>query len=208
MKAKVCGLSNATQVKACIEHGADYCGFIINYPKSHRFISIKTAQELTKIDKKNSKYVGVLVNPTNEELNKFSKLNFDYFQIYGNYNNEQIMKIKSVCNQKIIIALQIKSEKDVLNYKFFQDSADIILWDSSGLERSLSWNFDWMRSVPKNITKMIAGNIDINKLEKVHKLADIVDVSGALEIKKVKSITKIKKFLKAVKKINKYDKKK
>ena len=184
MKAKVCGLSSAPQVKACIKYGADYCGFIINYPKSHRFISNKTAQELTKIDKKNSKYVGVLVNPTNEELNKFSKLNFDYFQIYGNYNNEEIMKIKSICNQKIIIALQIKSEKDVLNYRFFQDSADIILWDSSGLERSLSWNFDWMRSVPKNITKMIAGNIDINKLEKVYKLADIVDVSGALETKK------------------------
>ena len=49
---------------------------------------------------------------------------------------------------------------------------------------------------------MIAGNINIDKLEKISKLADIVDVSGALETNKVKDITKIKSFLNKVKKIN------
>ena len=49
---------------------------------------------------------------------------------------------------------------------------------------------------------MIAGNINIDKLEKISKLADIVDVSGALETNKVKDIIKIKSFLNKVKKIN------
>ena len=202
MKVKICGLSTAEQVQTSIKYGADFCGFILNYPKSHRFIEFEKAKELTKIEKKNTKYVAVLVNPNEDELKKFSKLNIDYFQIYGNYNSNSISNIKSKFNKKIIVAIQVKNKKDVLNYKQFQDVADIILWDSSGLEYSLDWNFNWIRSVPNNITKMIAGNINIYKLKKILKLADIVDVSGALETNKVKDIIKIKNFLNSLKKLN------
>ena len=202
MKVKICGLSTAEQVRTSIKYGADFCGFILNYPKSHRFIEFEKAKELKKIEKKNTKYVAVLVSPDENELEKFSKLNIDYFQIYGNYNSNLISNIKSKFNKKIIVTIQVKNEKDVLNYKQFQDVADIILWDSSGLEYSLDWNFNWIRSVPNNITKMIAGNINIYKLKKILKLADIVDVSGALETNKVKDIIKIKNFLNSLKKLN------
>ena len=202
MKVKICGLSTAEQVQTSIKYGADFCGFILNYPKSHRFIEFEKAKELTKIEKKNTKYVAVLVNPNENELEKFSKLNIDYFQIYGNYNSNLISNIKSKFNKKIIATIQVKNKKDVLNYKQFQDVADIILWDSSGLEYSLDWNFNWIRSVPNNITKMIAGNINIDKLKKIFKLADIIDVSGALETNKVKDIIKIKNFLNSLKKLN------
>ena len=191
MKVKCCGLSTAEQVQTSINYGADFCGFILNYPKSHRFVNFDKAKELTNVEKKNTKYVGVLVEPKNEELEKFSELNIDYFQIYGNYNSDSILNIKSKFNKKIIVAIQVKNKKDVLNYKQFQSVADIILWDSSGLEYSLDWNFNWINSVPNNITKMIAGNINISKIEKILKLADIVDVSGALETNKVNDILKI-----------------
>ncbi len=202
MKVKVCGLSTAKQVKTCVELEANYCGFILNYPKSHRYIQLEKAKELTNIKKKNTEYVGVLVNPRNKELEKFSKLNIDYFQIYGNFNEQFISKIKSKYKKKIIVAIQVKKEEDVFNYKKFEKVADIILWDSSGLEHSISWNFEWIKLIPNNVIKMIAGNINIDKLEKIFKLADIVDVSGALETNKVKDILKIKNFLNSVKKIN------
>ena len=201
MKVKICGLSTAEQVEVSIKYGADFCGFILNYPKSHRFIEFEKAKELTEVEKKNTKYVAVLVNPKEDELEKFSKLNIDYFQIYGNYNSNLISNIKSKFNKKIIVAIQVKNKKDVLKYKKFQSAADIILWDSSGLEHSLDWNFNWINSVPNNITKMIAGNININKIKKILKLADIVDVSGALETNKVKDIIKIKNFLNTFKKL-------
>ena len=202
MKVKVCGLSSAEQVKTCVQHEADYCGFILNYPKSHRFIQFEKAKELTNIEKKYTKYVGVFVNPKNEELEKFSKLNIDYFQIYGNYNEKSISDIKLKFNKKVIVTIQIKNKKDILNYKQFEKIADIILWDSSGLELSLDWNFDWMNSIQSKVTKMIAGNINIDKLERIFNLADIVDVSGALETNKVKDISKIKNFLNKLKKLN------
>ncbi len=52
MKVKVCGLSNASEVRACIEYGADFCGFILNYPKSHRFVSYEKSLQLTNLNKK------------------------------------------------------------------------------------------------------------------------------------------------------------
>ena len=202
MQVKVCGLKTAKQVESCIEHGANFCGFILNYPKSHRFIDYQTADYLTKIKKKNTSYVGVLVDPTINEIQKFAGLNIDYFQIYGELDIDQISSIKSKFNKKIIIALQIKEEKDVLKYKVYKNSADIILFDSSGLHKSLNWNYNWIKSVPSSVTKMLAGNINMDMLENLKKITDIVDVSGALETDKVKDIIKIKTFLEKVKKIN------
>jgi phosphoribosylanthranilate isomerase len=202
MKVKVCGLSTVDQVITCTDLEVDFCGFILNYPKSHRHISFEKASELTKIKKNKSKYVGVLVNPNNYELEKFSKIGLDYFQIYGSYDNDLLIKIRNQLNIKIISAITVDKKSDVLEYEKIKNIADIVLWDSSGFDRSLTWNYKWIKSIPSNITKMIAGNIDIEKLEQISKLADIVDVSGALETNKEKDIKKIKNFVKRVKTIN------
>jgi phosphoribosylanthranilate isomerase len=202
MQTKVCGLKTAEQVEYCVKHKASFCGFILNYKKSYRFINYQTADYLTKIDKKNTAYVGVLVNPTMDEIKTFSNLKLDYFQIYGDLTLEQITSIKSKYNKKIIMALQIKEEKDVLKYKYYENTADIILFDSSGLHKSLSWNYDWIKSVPSSVAKMLAGNISIDMLENLKEITDIVDVSGALETDKVKDLNKIKNFLNKVMQIN------
>ena len=202
MEAKVCGLTTAEQVNACVDYGANFCGFILNYKKSHRFVNYQRAEQLTKINKKNAAYVGVLVNPTTEELKTFSNLNLDYFQIYGDHSAEQIAEIKYKYNKKIIVAIQIKEEKDILKYKTYEREAEIILFDSSGLHQSLTWNYNWIKAVPSPITRMLAGNISIDILENLKEITDIVDVSGALETDQVKDIIKIKKFLDKIKQIN------
>jgi phosphoribosylanthranilate isomerase len=202
MQAKICGLTTAEHVQTCVDCGASFCGFILNYKKSHRFIDYKTAEILTNIPKQNTSYVGVFVNPTEEELEQYSKLKLDYFQIYGNFNSDDISKIKDKYKKKIIVALQIKEKKDILNYKTFEQVADIILFDSSGLHQSLSWDFNWVKDVPQSITKMLAGNINMDALENLKKITDIVDVSGALETDKVKDVKKIKEFLNKIKNLN------
>ena len=208
MELKVCGLSNPIEVETCISNNANYCGFILNYPKSHRYISLDKAKDLTSIDKKNSKYVGVLVEPSEEELNKFSKLNLDYFQLYGNYDSNKLKKLKEKFKKKIITTIQVKNKDDVNKYKLVESESDIILWDSTGYEESLSWDYNWLKSIPVRTKKMIAGNITIDKLEDLVELADIVDVSGALETNKLKDINKIKKFTNKIKIINDANKKK
>ena len=199
MKVKICGLSKLSHVKACVDNGADFCGFILNYPKSHRYISFNKADKITKFNKKKTKFVGVLVNPTNDEFQKYSKLNIDYFQIYGKFSKKKLSDIKKKYKKKIIYTIQVKKKKDIMKYKFFKSSADLILFDSSGFEKSISWNFNWIKNI--SLTKMIAGNINIDKIDIISRFADIIDVSGALETNKVKDINKIKIFLKKIKQI-------
>ena len=202
MKLKVCGLSNAIEVETCVSDKVDYCGFILNFPKSHRFVSFNKAKDLTKINKGNSQFVGVLVKPNEQELDKFSKLNLDYFQLYGDYSNSELNRIKEKYGKKIIAAVQVKKKEDIDKYKAISSGSDIILWDSSGYEESLSWDYNWIKTVSTNIEKMIAGNITIDKIQDLKGLADTIDVSGALETNKVKDINKIKEFTNQINKIN------
>ncbi len=202
MKLKVCGLSNPIEVKTCVKNGVDFCGFIVNYSKSHRYISYEKAIELSSIGKNKTQYVAVLVNPSLEELEKFSKLNFDYFQLYGQFNNKSLRNIKDKYQKKIITTIQVKTKSDIENYKKVEDESDIILWDSSGYEKSLSWEHHWIKDIKIKGEKMLAGNITKDKLSNLSLLADIVDVSGALETNKVKDIKKIKEFIKSLKRVS------
>ena len=201
MLAKICGLAEKNQVKTCLEYGASMCGFILFYPKSHRNLSLQKVSELTSI--KNSKSnVAVMVEPSKSDLEKIKDLNFQYYQIYGNQDPAEINEIKKKNNVKIIKALTIETGKDVLKYKKYEAVSDIILFDSIGREKSLSFDHSLLKDVPKNIIKMIAGNIQVQDLEKISKIADIVDVSGAVETEKKKDLTKIKEFLLKIKEIN------
>ena len=52
MKIKVCGLSNSKEVQKSVEYGSDFCGFILNYPKSHRYVTYEKISDLIKLIEK------------------------------------------------------------------------------------------------------------------------------------------------------------
>jgi len=71
LKTKICGLKKKIEVETAIKYGAAFCGFILNYPSSHRHIkNLDQIKFLTNINNKNTQFVAVLVNPTNYELEK------------------------------------------------------------------------------------------------------------------------------------------
>ena len=200
LTSKICGLTETNQIETCVKYGASMCGFILFYPKSHRNLSLEKTEELTSY--KHSKLnVAVMVQPDKSQLESIKNLNFQYYQIYGDQTPDEINEIKKSYDVKIIKALTIETKEDVLKYKKYE-AADIILFDSIGKEKSLSFDHSLLKYVPTNIKKMVAGNIQIQDLEKISKITDIVDVSGAVETEKKKDLTKIKEFLLKVKEIN------
>ena len=204
MNAKICGIKNAQTLKYLINHKypPKYIGFICNYPKSHRNLNFKKLKELINI-KKNAKinYVAVLVNPNEKILKRIMHLNFDYLQLY-NVSPEKTKKIKKKLKIKIITALTINKIEDVKKYKDYTNISEIILFDSKGYEKSLSFDYKLLKIVPKKIKKMLAGNIQYNdKLDKYSKMSDIIDISGSLETKGEKDFSKINIFLKEINKI-------
>ncbi len=201
---KICGISDLDTLNFIINHQypPQFIGFICNYKKSSRYVDVEKLNELLTLDKKKSNFVAVLVKPDNEILEKIKNLPFDYYQIYD-YSPEKIIQIKERYNKKIIAALTIENKEDVKKYKNFASCSEIILFDSKGYEKSMSFNHELLDGVPDHINQMIAGNINIDDLPKFKNKHYILDVSGSLESQKgIKDINKIDKFLNTVHNIN------
>ncbi len=210
MKAKICGVKDSKTLNYLIDHKypPSFVGFICNYPKSKRYLKYKKLKRLISVKKKKLKFVAVLVKPKKKILDQIKFLKFDYFQLYDVSAN-RTKAIKKKYKKKIITALTIKNIKDVKKYREYNKISDIILFDGKGYEKSIGFNHKLIKNLPRNIKKMLAGNIKYNdNLENYKKITDIIDLSGSLETKGNKDFKKINIFLKNLRKINVKNKKK
>ncbi len=201
LKSKICGVSDSKVLNFIVnhKHSPQFVGFIVNYPKSKRYIDIKKLKELMRIEKKNSLYVAVLVNPNHNILEEIKQMPFDYYQLYDCDPNK-IRSIKKKYKKKIITAITISDTEDLNNYEKFIDTTDIYLFDSKGYENSMSFDHTLLKKLNLNQEIMIAGNIQIyDDLENLKKIAHIVDISGGLETDGLKDISKIDIFLNKIK---------
>ena len=204
MKSKICGISDSKTLKHLTEHPnpPQYIGFIVNYPKSKRFVTHIQLKDLLEIDKNNSKYVAVLVQPDQNILEEIKDLPFDYYQIYD-CSPAEVKAIIEKYNKKIIIAITVKDQNDVIKYIDYNDIADIVLFDSKGYEKSISFDHQLIKNLKINKELMLAGNIQIeDKLENYKEIADTIDISGGLETSGLKDFSKINIFLNKIKQIN------
>ena len=201
---KICGISDSKTLEFLTSHPTPpkMIGFICNWPKSKRFVEHDKLKELLKVDKKKSEYVAVLVKPTEDILEKIKELPFDYYQLYD-CTLAEVKSIKEKYNKKIIVAITVKDQNDTVKYLEYNELADIILFDSKGYEKSMSFDHQLIKNIKINKELMLAGNIQIeDNLENYKEIADIIDISGGLETSGLKDISKINIFLNKIKLIN------
>ena len=194
---KICGVSDSITLNYILNHRNPprFVGFITNYKKSKRFVEYNKLKELLNVNKKDIKFISVLVAPTDEILEKIKDLNFDYYQLYD-VDPKRTEKIKLKYKIKIITAITVSSKDDVIKYKDYSDMSDVILFDSKGYHKSESFDHKLLDIVPNNINKMIAGNIQIDDISKFKIKDFIIDLSGSLEDEYgKKDINKIDKLL-------------
>ena len=195
---KICGISDPETLNYILNHPhpPKFIGFITNYKKSKRYVALEDLKNLLKVNKKQTNFVSVLVNPTNELLEKIKNLNFDYYQLYD-VDPIRTFEIKKKYKIKIISALTISSKEDVDRYKDYLEISDIILFDSKGYHRSEGFNHKLLDQVPNEINKMIAGNIQIDDIPNFKYKDFIIDLSGSIENNEgKKDINKIDRLLK------------
>ena len=201
LKCKICGVSDSKTLDFILNHKfpPEFIGFIVNYPASKRFVQTDKLNNLLNVKKKTSNFVAVLVKPNIEILEKIKNFNFDYYQIYD-CTPVEIKTIKEKYKKKIITAITVENKEDVEKYKEFVSISDIILFDSKGYEKSLSFNHNFIDNISGNFNKMIAGNIQINDFFVFKNKDYIIDISGGLEdTDGKKCISKIDNFLIKVK---------
>ena len=204
MKAKICGIKDENTLRFLIDHSypPEFIGFICNFPKSKRFVEIDKLKYLTNINKKNSKFVAVLVNPSEKILEEIKNFNFDFYQLYD-VPADRTKVIKNTYKKKIITALTIKEKNDVDKYRDYLSISDIFLFDGKGYEKSIGFEHSFLEDLPNNIKKMIAGDIKFDTdFSNLKKIAEYCDISGNLETADKKDLKKIDIFLNNLEKTN------
>ena len=194
---KICGISDLETLRYILNHQfpPKFVGFICNFKKSKRYVEYEKLKDLINIEKNDTSFVSVLVDPDEKILEKIKKLNFDYYQLYD-VSPERTKTIKEKYNIKIITALTINSQKDVDLYSNYNEISDLILFDGKGYEKSIGFDHKLLNFIPDSINKMIAGNIKIEDIPNFKNRDCFIDLSGSLENEEgKKDLKKINKLL-------------
>lgn len=190
---KICGIKRSEDVEYINELRPDYCGFIVNFPRSHRSIDIDNLESLTKDVNESIMRVGVFVN---DDINTISNLLnddvIDIAQLHGNEDESYINELKTLTNKPIIKAFTIKSEDDVINA--IKSSADYILLDKG---QGSGEAFDWSLITAIDRPWFLAGGLSTDNLaEAIGRIKPYaVDLSSSVETDKVKDKDKISKVI-------------
>ena len=202
MKVKICGLHPIRDVQLCIDLNVNYLGFVF-YTNSPRNVNLKEIEKLKTYNKQSSQFVAVTVNPSDEFIKNVVLENFDYIQLHGSETSKRVEEIK-LMGIKIIKAMKIRREADINDYKKY-DNADIILFDTPGMEKSIEFPRNLISKLPKGNRYAVAGSISLNNIENLKELGvNFCDLSSNLETEAgigYKDHQKIKKFISKVNEI-------
>ena len=200
VELKICGINSENIIKTIAKEGnCNYLGFVF-YPPSPRNLTIAKSKKLTSIVPKHIKKVAVLVKPELSFVEKI-KNQFDYFQLYET-SPSNVKKIKLLSNKKIIQAIKVREKKDIDSYKKYIGIADKFLFDSPSLEKSSTFNWNYLKNLEIK-GWFLAGGININNLDLAINITPKIDISSGLEDNSGKKSPK--KTLDFLKKIKNYD---
>ena len=200
MKIKICGLNPIRDVQLCIDLKVNYLGFVF-YEKSPRNVNLSDIKVLSSYNKKKSAFVAVTVNPSDKFIKKNLLDVFDYVQLHGSETKERVNEIKNM-GFKIIKAIKIKEEGDINKFRDFEN-ADIILFDTPGMEKSLEFPKNLISRLPLGEKYALAGSISEDNVANISKLGvNFFDLSSNLESRLgYKDHLKIKSFVKKINEI-------
>jgi phosphoribosylanthranilate isomerase len=202
-RIKICGITNLADAQAAVEAGADALGFIF-YEKSPRFISLKTAAEISKQLPPFVMRVGVFVNaPEDFVLRAIAECNLTMLQFHGDEPSE-------FCTQFGLMSMKAFRIRDAETLKLipnYQTDAYLLDAFSSTTLGGTGEKFDWELAVEaQKFGKPIflaGGLTPENVTEAVKKVQPFgVDVSSGVESAPgKKDNAKVKAFIAAIKSV-------
>ncbi|MFC7048475.1 phosphoribosylanthranilate isomerase [Emcibacter nanhaiensis] len=206
---KICGLSTPESVKAAIDHGAAYVGFVF-FPPSPRNISAVQAGELAQLVPAGVKKVGVFVDPEDSLLEDvLREADLDILQLHGSESPARVQDIKQKFGRPVMKAIAVAGTEDIERAKSYESVTDMLLFDAKApknLENALPGGngliFDWelIRKADWSVPWMLSGGLEADNVTDAIATsgAEMVDVSSGVEIRPgEKDIEKIKAFIKA-----------
>mgnify|MGYP000114095835 CR=1 FL=1 len=130
-KIKICGLKRPEDITYVNEAKPDYCGFIIEFPKSSRNVTGVQVRELTARLASDIIPVGVFVNVAPERVEELLLDGTIHIaQLHGQEDEAYIRRIQKNTGHQVIKAFSVKTAQDIENA--LKSPADYILLDQGG----------------------------------------------------------------------------
>lgn len=192
MKIKICGLFREIDIDFANEAKPDFAGFVLNFPKSHRNISLDKVALLKNRLSAEIQSVGVFVDAPIDYIEEAAKRKIiDIVQLHGSENADYIAELKKRVSLPIIRAVKVDgSEIEPLG-------ADFLLLDNG---KGTGKQFDHALISPEKIPVpfFIAGGITPEKIPDLARFHPFgADISGGVETDKIKDREKILAAVKA-----------
>ncbi|KAB7742701.1 phosphoribosylanthranilate isomerase [Parvibaculum sedimenti] len=192
VRVKICGLSTPETVKAAVEAGADYLGFVF-FAKSPRNIPTLYAAELAELVPPHVLKVALTVDADDATLDRIvAALKPDMLQLHGSESPERLVELKSRFGLTLMKAIAVSEPEDLTGSDIYRDTADLLLFDAkppksmqSALPGGNGLVFDWslIAGHRPEMPWMLSGGLTAENVGEAIRIsgAEAVDVSSGVE---------------------------
>lgn len=192
VEAKICGVNTPEALRAAVEGGAHYVGFVF-YPPSPRSLTPEEAAPLARAASGGVVRVGLFVDADDETLEQtIRRVPLDLLQLHGRETPERAGVIRRRFGLPVMKAIPVAARADLDAAAPYMKVADRLLFDAkppkdmkNALPGGNAVSFDWTllsgRTWP--LPWMLSGGLDPQNVAEAVRIAgaSAVDVSSGVE---------------------------
>ena len=195
-KIKICGLYRPEDIEYVNQALPDWCGFVINFPQSHRSVTPDQVRQLCSGLSRHVRPVGVFVDqPAEEVAALLNDGTLAVAQLHGHEDEGYIAKLRSLTQGhpmwsgfEIWKAFKVRSQADLDAAN--TSSADMVLLDNG---YGTGESFDWSLAGGVSRLFLLAGGLTPESIpdaiQQLHPYG--LDISSGVETDRKKDLNKI-----------------
>jgi phosphoribosylanthranilate isomerase len=190
LKAKICGISTPEAVRAALDGGAGWIGFVF-FPKSPRHLTLELAARLAEPVRGRAKLTALLVDPTDAQVDEVARaLRPDLIQLHGRESPARTREIAQRGGCGIIKALPVAEASDLEAATAYEPLVEHLMFDAkppkdAALPGGHGRAFDWALLAGRRFQRpwFLAGGLDPWNVAEAARVAGapLVDVSSGVE---------------------------
>lgn len=206
MRVKICGLTEPEGVRAAVDAGAAYLGFVF-FPPSPRSVAPDTARALALLAPPGLVRVALVVDAADELIDTVAALPIDMIQLHGEESPERVAAVRARTGLPVMKAIGIREAADLAAIARYAPVADQLLIDAKPPKDATrpggnALAFDWRLIAGRRwpVPWMLAGGLTPGNVAEAIRLtgARQIDVSSGVESAPgVKDATRIADFVAA-----------
>ena len=190
VQAKICGVTTPEAVRAALDGGAEYLGFVF-FPASPRALRLAEAAQLAEPVRGRAKIVALTVDPDDARIDEIrAGLAPDLVQLHGRETPARAREVGQRIGAEVIKALPVSEAADLDAARQYEGAAHHLMFDArpptaSDRPGGHGAAFDWTLMAGRRFPRpwFLAGGLDPwNVAEAVRQSgAPIADVSTGVE---------------------------